>query len=184
MRPRSRGFLFRMLPKNAVWAEVGVWKGDFSAEVLAHARPAALHLIDPWVFHSEPEYAKALYGARSAGQGELDELYEGVRARFSTEINNGLVHLHRMKSVDAAAEFVPATFDVVYIDADHTYEAVKQDLETYRPLCKPGAILAGDDYGATGWWEDGVRRAVDEFAASGAAELLSVRHHQFLLRVH
>jgi hypothetical protein len=75
LRPRSRRFLFGMLPKDAAWAEVGVWKGDFSAEVLAQARPAALH--------------------------------EGVRARFSAEIARGVVHLHRMTSVDAAAQFVP-----------------------------------------------------------------------------
>ena len=41
-------------------------------------------------------------------------------------------------------------FDWIYIDGNHTYEYVKQDLEGYRPKVKPGGYMAGDDYGTKG----------------------------------
>jgi hypothetical protein len=38
------------------------------------------------------------------------------------------------------------------------------------------------DYDRRGIWDHGVTRAVDEFRASGAAETIRLRNHQFLLR--
>ncbi|MGF1553289.1 MAG: class I SAM-dependent methyltransferase [Paracoccaceae bacterium] len=50
--------------------------------------------------------------------------------------------------------------EVIYIDADHDYHAVKRDLENYWRLLAPGGTLIGDDFGC---WP-GVTRAVREFA--------------------
>jgi len=44
------------------------------------------------------------------------------------------------------------------IDADHTYEAVKKDIELWKPLIRKGGILSGHDYGM--YHE--VNKAVDE----------------------
>jgi predicted O-methyltransferase YrrM len=35
--------------------------------------------------------------------------------------------------------------DLLFIDADHRYEGVKQDFEMYSPLVKPGGIIAFHD---------------------------------------
>ena len=40
-------------------------------------------------------------------------------------------------------------FDFIYIDADHSYEACKLDLESYWPKLKQGGIMMGDDYTLT-----------------------------------
>lgn len=52
--------------------------------------------------------------------------------------------------------------DALYLDASHEYEAVLQDLQHWFPVVRAGGMLWGDDYSS---WP-GVRRAVDEFAAS------------------
>jgi len=57
--------------------------------------------------------------------------------------------------------------DCVFIDANHTYEGVKRDIENYLPLVKPGGILCGHDYcnafDRYGPWDHvGVSQAVDE----------------------
>jgi hypothetical protein len=52
--------------------------------------------------------------------------------------------------------------DLCYIDGDHTYEAVKRDIEKYGPLAKK--IICGDDYGVA----DGVTQAVLEVFGSVA----------------
>jgi len=55
-------------------------------------------------------------------------------------------------------------FDIVYIDAEHTYEAVKQDIKLWWPLLRVGGILCGHDYwdGEESGRYPGVNQAVDE----------------------
>jgi len=59
---------------------------------------------------------------------------------------------------DAVQEFRDKFFDVVFIDAGHTYEEVKNDIEKWLP--KARMVIAGHDY-LPGVW-DGVIKAVDE----------------------
>lgn len=69
------------------------------------------------------------------------------------------VSLMKIDSVNGASKFQNEFFDVIIIDADHSYEGVKQDIDAWLPKLKPGGIIAGDDYN-TGW--SGVIQAVDE----------------------
>jgi hypothetical protein len=42
-----------------VGAEIGVWKRDFSAKILAAVGPSKLHVVDPWKFESDGAYGGA-----------------------------------------------------------------------------------------------------------------------------
>jgi hypothetical protein len=56
---------------------------------------------------------------------------------------------------------------MIFIDGDHDYNAVKNDLINYYPKLKKGGIFAGHDY-----TEDcGVATAVDEFSEENKLEL-------------
>jgi hypothetical protein len=66
---------------------------------------------------------------------------------------------HKNNSIDAADK-IDQLVDIVYIDALHTYDAVKADIKAWWPKIKPGGFLAGHDYHAK--WP-GVIQAVDEF---------------------
>jgi hypothetical protein len=46
----DRNSLIQQLPKNAIWAEVGVYRGDFSQQILDLCTPSELYLIDNWKF--------------------------------------------------------------------------------------------------------------------------------------
>ena len=79
----------------------------------------------------------------------------------------------RAFSVEAAKRFTDESLDFVYLDADHSYEAVRDDIAAWWPKLKPGGLFAGDDYGALpvqqinfgqGVLSFGVKQAVDEFA--------------------
>ncbi len=164
--------------------EIGVWAGDLSAAILRAVRPVQLHLLDPWAFVPDERYEQAWYGGGRAGsQAEMDEVYERVLQRFETEIADGAVVIHRLTSAEAAAGFEDASLDWVYVDGNHLYEYVQADLELFATRVRLGGLLAGDDYGAPGWWDDGVRRAVDRFLVTqaGAYEPVLLRD-QFLLR--
>jgi hypothetical protein len=69
----------------------------------------------------------------------------------------------------------------VYIDGNHLYEYVRNDLEIFATKVKSGGLITGDDYGVLGWWRDGVTRAVDEFVAQGTCEPVHLGR-QFVLR--
>lgn len=56
------------------------------------------------------------------------------------------------------------TADLVYLDADHSYEAVAADIAAWAPRAR--VVLCGDDY--TRNWP-GVRRAVDEMGGANTA---------------
>lgn len=72
-----------------------------------------------------------------------------------------------MDSLLAANTFENDTFDLVYIDADHTYESVKKDLYAWYPKVKSGGIFSGHDYCEYYIKQSdtkfGVVQAVDEF---------------------
>jgi len=54
-------------------------------------------------------------------------------------------------------------FDLVFIDAEHTYDAVKKDIELWWPLLRSGGFICGHDYwGEYGARYPGVKKAVDE----------------------
>ena len=176
-----RRSLLEMLPKNSVGAEIGVHRGDFSAVMLAIVAPARLHLIDPW--HHEPSstYEGAWYGGQAKrGQAEMDERYEAVLARFEAEIEAGTVVVHRAESASVFASLPDDYFDWVYIDGNHLYEYVREDLEWSLRKTKVGGLITGDDYREGGWWDGGVRKAVDEFVAAGAARLLHCNNGQYV----
>ena len=181
-RRLARERLLSLLPADCTCAEVGTWRGDFAAKILNVCNPGRLYLIDSWEHRSEQEYSQASYGGKvQDGQAGMDAIYEGVIDRFRTEIDTGQVVIVRARSTQTAASLPDESLDWVYIDADHSYGAVKRDLEAYYPLVKSGGLLAGDDYGLDDrWFGQGVTRAVDEFAARCAGQ--KIIGTQFLLR--
>jgi hypothetical protein len=65
---------------------------------------------------------------------------------------------------------------------NHQYEFVRLDFEMYLLKVKRHGLVAGDDYGSPGWWQDGVTKVVDEAIASGRFEKVLIENHQFLLK--
>ncbi len=152
-----------MLPKGAVGAEIGVWKGDFSAEILQIAQPRQLCLIDPWRLRDDPIHNRSWYGTKR--KPDMEKIYQGVLQRFEKEIEQGSVSVQKAPSHEALAEFPNEHFDFIYIDGDHEYGAVRQDFFLAFDKVRPGGLICGDDYSIGSWWKDGVVRAFHELLA-------------------
>jgi methyltransferase family protein len=170
---RDRFRVIMALPRHGIGAEVGVWRGDFSALILRLNRPKTLFLVDPWA-HSD-EHQRSMYGRRA--QPEMDEIHKSVVERFARREQ---VVVRRETSAEAGSSL--SQLDWAYIDGDHTYEAVKADLEAFGKLVRPGGVMAGDDYAANAWWSGGVRRAVEEYGAQ-IGRPATVFGNQFLFRL-
>ncbi len=180
---RSKDFLLEMLPKNSIGAEIGVHMGDFSTLIINFVKPSKLHLIDPWKYETSETFSYALYGGKAkGGQVELDARYEAVLRRFQVLIDLGQVEVNRGTSEQMAQNFPDEYFDWVYIDGNHLYEYVKQDLELYFKKVKVGGYLTGDDYTEKGWWKSGVKQAVNEMIDTQKVKLVEIRNSQFILK--
>lgn len=151
--------LRRGLTGNAV--EIGVAEGGYSFYLL-DCWPGTCYQIDPWMAMDSGEYRDY----NNVDQVEQDRRYMLV-LETSRKYGGRSIPV-RMRSTNAAQHFPDQYFDFVYIDANHKYDFVKKDLESWWPKLKVGGIFAGHDYldGIIASGEYGVKTAVNEFAAN------------------
>jgi hypothetical protein len=135
-----------LLHRPALGAELGAHTGKFTEHLLSAHRGLSMYAIDTWVVR--PRYET--YN------------FDNVRKDFSRRIGRfgNRVRVLQMETVAAADRVQDGTLDFVFIDADHSYEAVAADIDAWRSKIKPGGILSGHDYGHPRF--PGVDRAVDE----------------------
>lgn len=178
----GRKFLLKLMPKNSVCAEIGVYKGNFSDEILEFVEPKRLHLIDPWEYKEKDIYSKALFGGVAGSQDAMTNIYNNVREKFEIELDRNIIDIHRDYSQEAYKEFPDEYFDWIYVDGNHKYNYVKKDLELYFPKVKTKGYITGDDYKKFGWWDGGVKRAVKEFIKENDVKLIKIKNSQFILK--
>lgn len=160
MGPRALRWLARRAAKRRHVIEVGVWRGR-TTKVLATACPGTVWAVDHWQGAQSDDRQAALY------QDGLAEARRDFFRNLSREIGCGRVRVMEGKSTEVAADLLVtfgAMFDVIFIDADHSYEGCKADIAAYRPLLKAGGLFCGHDYpwpSVAAPWE-GVGRAVRE----------------------
>ncbi|TWT46787.1 class I SAM-dependent methyltransferase [Botrimarina hoheduenensis] len=168
-----RGRMIRALPHNAVVVEIGVNQGEFSQTILSKTSPRKLHLIDCWEEHHEGlDYPHDGFYAK---QADHQSNFDLVRQRFAGPIATGQVAVHRGYSVPMLETLADASIDWVYVDANHSYEAVAAELAVLLRKVKPGGVIAGHDYISTPYWKErnyGVVEAVDEFCWRHGWELI------------
>lgn len=76
-------------------------------------------------------------------------------------------------AVHPSLDDVTGPFDLAFIDGDHSIDAVRSDYRRIVPMLAPDGLIAFHDYRDypgqyDGRWDEGVRKAVDEFLACGA----------------
>jgi predicted O-methyltransferase YrrM len=127
-------------------AEVGVHAGYYSRVLLDFIPGLTLYMVDSWSLHE---------GRRRA--------YEEVMEIFPKLYPNAIIC--KGDSISLAETIPDESLDFVFIDADHSYQAVKKDIEAWFPKVKKGGIVSGHDYYQSRSGQLGVIKAVDEFVA-------------------
>lgn len=141
-------------------AEVGVFAGELS-RLLLKREDLKLVMVDSWAT-SSPDGAYAQSGDFHAGLNQLSQDAFKQCAEQSTRFAGARRTFLPMTSLEAAAAIPDASLDFVFLDADHSYEAVLADIAAWLPKVKPGGFLSGHDYENTEYPAFGVKRAVDE----------------------
>lgn len=138
------------------FVEIGCAYANLAKYLLEHTQLEKLISIDPYkAYHQMPWLST---------QEHYDTLHDFV-------IEKMVKHIGRWRLIvdtsDGALDELnlfcnSQSFDMVFIDGDHTYEAVKNDIANYVGVLKPGGILSGHDLTVF----PGVDNAVLEYSKS------------------
>jgi hypothetical protein len=125
--------------------EIGTFKGQFAKTILENWE-GILYMVDPWRPLGE-EYTDA-----SNHKDHLDAYAKTIENIQGFE-NRGF--MLRALSNQVVNLFKDNSLDFVYIDGNHAYDYVKEDMEIWYPKLKKGGYFMGHDYlGVNGdeWW--------------------------------
>ena len=133
-------------------AEVGVWRGQNAEGLLEWFSQLSLTLVDPY---TEPGFRTDISSERAEEEAHSQVHLFGQRANFVKDT-----------SVNASKMFPDNHFDFVFIDGNHYYEHVIQDLNSWWPKVKQGGLIMTHDYGSLLDTKGvlGVTKAVVEFS--------------------
>jgi len=142
---------------HGVGAEIGVWHGEGAKYMLDKCPDITkLYLIDPYDKAVEFNDCK-LPPKGFKENGFKDAILNAVKNTMPMSEKAWFVFARSTEAVKVIDE----PLDFVYIDANHNYDKVLEDCETWLPKIKSGGIISGHDYNKSP--DDDVSRAVDDF---------------------
>lgn len=124
--------------------EVGVYQGDFAAEVLHRCTGVdRYYMVDPWKHLADWN--------KPANQD--DEIFEGFfeATKAKTDFAATRRIILRGKTTEVIDQISDGELDFAYIDGDHTLKGIAIDLIRVYPKLRPGGFLGGDDFSRTMW---------------------------------
>ncbi|QWE27142.1 class I SAM-dependent methyltransferase [Polynucleobacter sp. AP-Ainpum-60-G11] len=156
--------VFQMLNIEPIAMELGVYNGKNARLIYDKLSPNFMYLIDGWSasllrksyypFEPVPKWVdmlqadlyKRYYGGDPESQQTFDSLYQQTLANFEG-LNN--VKVIRADSLAAHEELKghlgAKCIDYMYIDGNHQYEYVFNDLMIYSDFCSENAIIQMND---------------------------------------
>ena len=142
-------------PEGGTFVELGCYKGKSTSFIGVEIHKQKRD-IEFWAIDS-------FQGATNSTDVNEQKAYEGVTeielayAINISEVGNKVKTIKAL-SHESANLFKDGSVDCLFIDAGHSREAVKADIEAWLPKMKRYGIMAGHDFHA---WE-GVNQAVTE----------------------
>jgi hypothetical protein len=137
-------------------AEIGIGYGFHAKQILETCDLSMLYLIDPMVYYPNDGFATDVMK-----YGGFEKLFNNINKHLNPYKNK--YTWFRQPSLSITEQQIPDNYlDAVFIDGDHSYEAVIKDLPFWWKKLRVGGWLLGDDYASCC---PGTTKAVDEFAA-------------------
>ena len=155
------GVLTKVINDNnyKVVAEIGIGYGTHAKYLLKTTNIDKLILVDPTQYYPNDGFAQDIMNKEAEIPGNnFNELYDLINKELAPW--NDKYTWFRKESLAITNEEVPdESLDCVFVDGDHSYEAVIKDLPFWWKKVRKGGQLLGDDY-----WMSQVAKAVHEFA--------------------
>ena len=155
------GVLTKVINDNnyKIVAEIGIGYGTHAKYLMKTTKVDRLYLIDPMQYYPNDQFTddimKCIPKQPNNHFNEFHDLIQQELSPWSSRFT-----WHRVPSLSVTNDQIPDShLDCVFVDGDHSYEAVKKDLPFWWKKVRVGGQMLGDDY-----WMEGVARAVHEFA--------------------
>lgn len=136
---RREQWIVSMVKENG-WtngAELGVWQGRTFLHVLANCPQVTLVGVDLW----EPQPGNE--GPEDYVEWPHEQNYQRVVNGAKRFGNRAIIH--KMTTTEAAELVEDNSLDFIFIDADHSTEAVRNDIITWSPKIKDTGTIIGHD---------------------------------------
>lgn len=172
----SRRDILPLLPRNQIFAEVGVGLGDFSERVFSVCDVKKFIAIDLFVLHKAP-HVWGGQGGRILGERTHREYYS---ERFQNHLDGGKLEIMQGDSIACLKKLPDCSVDIFYLDADHSYTSVKGELDVVKAKIRPRGWIILNDYVMEDWITKtryGVVQAVNEFMNRERWELIYFALH-------
>lgn len=168
----EREEFLQTLPKQSVGVELGVFKGEFTKDILKIVSPEKLHLVDVWWEKYGDNYPD--WGPYTDfGRLKTKSAYENVLAVIDDIRAKDKVTIHVGNDVPYLQSLPDGYFDWAYLDSSHEYEHTWTELQVLKSKIKKDGLITGHD-----WIEDpgadhyGVYKAVKEFCEKEGWEII------------
>jgi Methyltransferase domain len=145
-----------------IGAEIGVHKGILSNYLLTKRPDLTLYMVDCWKQFDSDTYRATKDACAFFSQGMQDQFMLQAVNNTREHREAGRAIVVRKDSEEASLHFADNSLDFVFIDAEHSYEACKRDIQTWCPKVRPGGIVSGHDYKNTDYPSFSVEKAVHE----------------------
>lgn len=121
-------------------AEVGIGYGLHANEILENTKVEKLYLIDPMKYYPDDSFVDDV-----EKMGGFEKLCKNIKTNLKK--HESRYTWFRQESVSITTEQIPdGSLDVVFIDGDHSYHGVTNDLNFWWKKIKIGGYILGDDY--------------------------------------
>lgn len=126
--------LISSLPSDLLMAEIGCYTGESTKLFLKSGKIKTLYAIDIW------EDSLGLFKKKWPNHS-----FSEVEKTFDKRLKN-FKNVVKLKMTMKEAENSLPLLDFVYIDGNHHYEYVKEDIKVSLNKLKPNGIIGGHDY--------------------------------------
>jgi predicted O-methyltransferase YrrM len=150
--------------------ELGSMVGMSSYVIASVAK--SLSCVDVWSdtqdhLSHDQEQAK-VYASLLPG---LPNMFESFNKNCKEFIESDKIKMYKGNTHDLVNEFLDNNFDVVFIDADHSYQGVSIDFSLYYSKVKPDGFIVFHDYGDSMW--TGIKLFCDEMVAQNKIKFIN-----------
>lgn len=139
-------------------AEVGVGFGTHAKQILKNTSIEKLYLIDPMKFYPNDAFADNIMNTVPIiPHNQFNELHECI-TRYLSDFKEKVVWFRKESTAITPDEIPDKSLDCVFVDGNHEYQYVLDDLHFWSKKVRAGGQILGDDY-----WMADVARAVHDF---------------------
>ena len=151
-----------------VGVEIGTDRGDYARDICSRYPEVKLFTIDPYLPYNEGKEVKT--------EKDMQAFYEEAKAKLAP-YDCEIIYKTSMEAVN---QFEPESIDFVFIDGNHQYEYVYEDITEWTKRVRKGGIVCGHDYIEDPSRKYGVIKAVNQYIEENNVDLYVLRKGTFV----